>query len=75
MTFVELVRDYWAHLHADDPKLRERMADDNFDQTLRELGLEVEGGLLEAGPLEAAPDLTDPAETELVVSETYGDSA
>ena len=65
MTFSGLVQDFWAHLHVDDPKLRDRLGDDDFDATLRELGIETE----EEAPPPELPILPD--DSELLVQETY----
>jgi hypothetical protein len=63
MTFADLVTDSWAHAHCDDPKLRELDVDENYDATLRELGLD-DATLGAGGDSEVIADVTyeDPAQ-------------
>jgi hypothetical protein len=60
MTLSEMIIDEWAHRHADDPSLSNVETDDDYDSTLRDLGLD---------PAEVMPD---PGETEVVEEVTYG---
>jgi len=53
-----MVVDYWAHRHADDPKLdAEETFDDDFEATLREM--EAKAGIPPGGDGDMEPPVTE----------------
>lgn len=69
-TFEEIVIDYWAHAHMDDPKLRDEAITDDFDEQLAAMEAEMmeafpDGGLPANEP---APPTPQVAVTQEVVS-------
>lgn len=40
-TIEEIITDYWAHAHVDDPKLRNELVSDDYDAQLAALEAEI----------------------------------
>lgn len=63
-TEAEIIVDVWAHRHMDDPKLRERLETEDFDEELARM--EAEAAAEELPPSAPGPDDFEP-----VVADTY----